>query len=360
MYVFYPDEPRFVIFELQGQPSEGDRKMSFLGSEAGVRMKDNPLLKLGELIDWNKVVREMGSLGRSGYGPIGYEPLKLLKALILQAWHSLSDVGLEEALRVRLDFMVFTGFEQEVPDATTLCRFRNLLTTRQVWEQILRSINKSLEDKGLKVRASQGAIVDATIIESAARPQKGMDALVEDRFEEEGDETINVKVLPKAHHSVDPDARWLKKGKRSFFGYKGFAVVDGHQGYITHIRVKPANASEVGSMEEVIKGMPKTKRLYGDKGYASQKNREYLRGQQIKSGLMYKASRGHELSNRQKKFNRLVSRIRYRVEQCFGTLKRRFRFTRASYLTTLKVEAQMTIKAISFNLLKAYRQAYCA
>ena len=105
--------------------------------------------------------------------------------------------------------------------------------------------------------------------------------------------------------------------------------------------------------------MPKRRRLYGDKGYASQNNREYLQSQKIKNGLMYKASRGHGLTERQKKFNRLVSGIRYRVEQCFGTLKRRFRFTRASYLTEIKVEAQMTIKAISFNLLKAYRQAYC-
>ncbi|MBX9621462.1 MAG: IS5 family transposase [Alphaproteobacteria bacterium] len=333
--------------------------MSFLASEARVRIKDSPLLKLRELIEWNKVVKEMGSLGRSGYGPTGYDPLKLLKALILQAWHSLSDVGLEEALRVRLDFMLFTGFDQEVPDATTLCRFRNLLTTRQLWKKILRSINTSLEDKGLKVAASHGAILDATIIESAARPRKSLEALVEDRLEEEGKEIINVTILPEAHHSVDPDARWLKKGKKSYFGYKGFAVVDGKEGYIDHIRVKPANASEVRSLEEVIKGMPKTKRLYGDKGYASQNNREHLRGQKIKTGLMYKASRGHDLSSRQKKFNRLVSGIRYRVEQCFGTLKRRFRFTRASYFSEVKVEAQMILKAISFNLLKAYRQVYC-
>lgn len=333
--------------------------MSFLGSEAKVRIKGSPLLKLNGLIKWEKVAKEMGNLGRSGYGPTGYDPLKLLKALILQSWHSLSDVGLEEALRVRLDFMMFTGFEQEVPDATTICRFRNLLTTQNRWEKILRSINKSLEDKGLKVAASHGAIVDATIIESAARPRKELEAVVEDRSEEEGEETLKVTVLPEAHDSVDPDARWLKKGKRSFFGYKGFAVVDGSRGYIDHIRVKPANASEVKSMEDVIRGMPQTTRLYGDKGYASQKNREHLRDQKIKNGLMYKASRGHGLTSRQKKFNRLVSGIRYKVEQCFGTLKRRFRFTRASYLTQVKVEAQMTVKAISFNLLKAYRQAYC-
>lgn len=55
-----------------------------------------------------------------------YVPANLLKALILQAWHILSDEGLEEALRVRLDFMVITGLEK-VPDHTTFCRFRNLL-----------------------------------------------------------------------------------------------------------------------------------------------------------------------------------------------------------------------------------------
>jgi len=131
----------------------------------------------------------------------------------------------------------------------------------------LRSINTSLEDKGLKVTASHGAILDATIIESAARPCKTLEALVEDRNEEEGNEIINATVLPEARHSVDPDARWLKKGKKNYFGYKGFAVVDDKEGYIDHIRVKLANASEVRSMEEVIKGMPKTKRLYGDKGY---------------------------------------------------------------------------------------------
>lgn len=121
--------------------------------------------------------------------------MKLLKALILQSWHSLSDVGLEEALRFRLDFMLFTGFEQEVPDATTICRSRNLLTIQNHWEKILRSINKSLEDKGLKVAASHGAIVDATIIESAARPRKSLETVVEDRSEEEGQETLKGMIL---------------------------------------------------------------------------------------------------------------------------------------------------------------------
>lgn len=69
--------------------------------------------------------------------------LKLFKALIRQAWHNLSDEWLEEALRVRLVFMVISGLEQ-VPDYTTLCQFRNLLTKLTLWDSLLseESINK--------------------------------------------------------------------------------------------------------------------------------------------------------------------------------------------------------------------------
>lgn len=52
-------------------------------------------------------------MGRSGMGPSSYEPITMVKALILQQWHSLSDPELEEALRIRIDFMLFTGIERE-------------------------------------------------------------------------------------------------------------------------------------------------------------------------------------------------------------------------------------------------------
>ncbi|PJA35385.1 MAG: hypothetical protein CO186_06070 [Zetaproteobacteria bacterium CG_4_9_14_3_um_filter_49_83] len=34
-----------------------------------------------------------------------YDLVKMFRAMILQAWHSLSDPKMEEALKVRLDFM---------------------------------------------------------------------------------------------------------------------------------------------------------------------------------------------------------------------------------------------------------------
>lgn len=325
--------------------------MSFLVYEAAQRLEKNSLVKLSRVIDWQKLGAKLGKLGRSGYGPKGYNPTQLLKALMLQAWHNLSDQGLEEALRVRLDFMAITGFI-DVPDHTTFCRFRNLLTQLKLWDGLLREVNRQLEEAGLKVKESQGAIIDATIIESAARPRRELEAIAVDREEER----VYYKVNDTESLSKDPDATWLKKGKRSYFGYKGFAVVDQEDGYIDQVHVTPAHVSEMTEFETVIKER-KDKRLYGDKGYASAANRISLKQKGIKNGLMEKAKKNKPLTHWQKKFNSLISKIRYRVEQSFGTLKRRFHFARASYLTTAKVQGQMVLKAMAFNLLKALNKA---
>ena len=105
-------------------------------------------------------------------------------------------------------------------------------------------------------------------------------------------------------------------------------------------------------MEEVITNR-RDKRLYGDKGYASQGNKDLLRLRGIKNGLMEKAKQNNPLTYWQKVFNRMISKIRYKIEQGFGALKRKFRFTRASYFITSKVQGQMVLKAITFNFLKA-------
>jgi IS5 family transposase len=68
---------------------------------------------------------------------------------------------------------------------------------------------------------------------------------------------------------------------------------------------------------------------------------------------MYKATKYKPLSNWQKKFNKSISKYRFRVEQSFGTLKRKFNFFRSSYFTTRKTQSQFTLKAICLNLLKA-------
>ncbi len=95
------------------------------------------------------------------------------------------------------------------------------------------------------------------------------------------------------------------------------------------------------------------KQLAADKAYDSKANRAILHKNNIKTRIMYKKSRNKPMTIWQKRFNQAVSKKRFRVEQTFGTLKRRFEFNRASYQTTIKVNAQFTLKAICLNLLKA-------
>ena len=197
-------------------------KKSFLKLTAESRVKENNLLKVEKIIDRHQLRLVLKKIDRSGLGPAGYDTLKLLKALILQAWYSLSDVDLEESLRVRMDFLLFTDLDDNVPDSTTICRFRNLLISRDLLDKALNNINRQLEERSLKVKPTEGAIVDATIIESAAVPRKTIETIPVDR-EEESD--IAVYEAADIQMSADKDARCLTKCKRHYFGYKSFITV---------------------------------------------------------------------------------------------------------------------------------------
>ncbi|MEI2658619.1 MAG: transposase [Nitrosomonas sp.] len=73
---------------------------------------------------------------------------------------------------------------------------------------------------------------------------------------------------------------------------------------------------------------------------------------------MHRAYKNKPLSARQKLANQLISKKRYIVEQCFGTIKRLFRMGRASYFGTVKVNAQVILKSICMNLKKAANKIF--
>ena len=275
----------------------------------------------------------------------------MFKALLLGQWYNLSDAELEYSLKVRLDFIVFSRFtpNEGVPDESTICRFRNRLIDQKLLPKLLKVINSQLEANHLKIKESHGAVLDATIIESAARPRKVIENIDEDRNEqEESDEVI-------VEYSKDKDARWLKKGNKYHFGYKSYVTVDQEDGYIENIHVTAANSAEVKQLESSLKNLEKKKNrvLFADKAYTSKANREHLKDLEMIDGIMFKATKNAPLSPFEKAVNRWVSSYRFIVEQGFGTLKRKFKLAKTSYFGREKVEAQCYFKAICFNLLKA-------
>ena len=307
---------------------------------------DDALVKIDALMDWGSFspILKRG-LGRSGIGPQGYDPLVLFKCLLIGQWHGLSDPKLERALKVRLDFMIFCRLDlhASVPDETTHCRFRNALVKGGVYDDLLAEVCRQIEAHGLKLKAAEAAIIDATLIESAARPRSHIEA-PKDRAE--GDALDD----PQVKFSADPDARWVKKGRKSTLGYKGFARTD-EDGFIDKVHTTPANKGESPEFATMIAGA-KAQRVLADKAYASKANRATLRGKH-RDGILRKAARNRPLRASEKRFNKLISKRRFRVEQCFGTMKRLFGLHRARYFGLAKVHAQLAMAAIGQNLLKA-------
>lgn len=71
------------------------------------------------------------------------------------------------------------GVEQVIPDETTICRFRNRLVAKGLDKELFEEINRQLELRGLKVEKAIGAVIDASVIESAARPNRCIEIAVD-------------------------------------------------------------------------------------------------------------------------------------------------------------------------------------
>jgi len=309
--------------------------------------------KINILIDWKgieKLLRKKYKKTESADGRPAYPPLPMFKLLLLQRWYGLSDPGLEEAVNDRISFIRFSGFSLSgsLPDHSPICRFRNALLGLSLYEKLFEEINAQRESKGILIRESIGAIIDATIIESSRRPRKIIEVMPEDRKEEEAPP-------PVITYSDDPDATWIKKGKKAYYGYKAHASADTKDGFILGGHVTPAHIADTTEFEKVITSLdlPKDALVLADKGYCSDKNRRILHDKELLDGIMHKAARNRPLTFFQRLVNRLISTVRYRVEQSFGTLKRGYRFTRMRYTGIKKGNMEFLLNAMAFNLKKA-------
>ena len=321
------------------------------------KTRENFLDNVNRFIDWKpveKILRKKYRKVASADGRPAYPPVPMFKLLLLQRWYGLSDPGLEDALYDRISFIRFSGFSlgSTLPDHSTICRFRNALMELGIYEKLFGEINRQIESHGLLVK--EGAIVDATIVESSRRPRKVIEVIPEDRNEEESSFETSP---PQITYSDDHDATWVKKGKKPYYGYKTHVVVDTREGFVLNGHVTPAHVADTTEFENLMENLslPEASPVCADKGYASLKNRTLLAAHGYEDGIMYKAARGKPLTPFQRLMNRIISAFRYRVEQGIGTLKKHYGFTRMRYLGLAKGNMEFLLNAMAFNLKKAVR-----
>lgn len=279
-------------------------------------------------VKWYRFERILGSVRDGGAGRPAYPPLLMFKVLLLQSLYGLSDAETEEALADRLSFRRFAGLSlvDEVPDHSTICRFRNLLVAHGLLKKLFAELDRQLDKVGLILR--RGTMLDATVIEtSAARPPMGEAS------------------------SSDPDARFTRhQGKAgSSFGYKAHVGVDEGSGLIRSVLTTPANVNDTVPADALIRGDEKS--VLADGAYHTHSREAALRSRGIKPRLMRRPNKHHpELPARVRHYNRLIARRRAAVETTFATLKCRMRFNVIRYRGLTKAAAQVMIAAMAFNL----------
>ena len=103
--------------------------------------------------------------GKAGRPP--YPSRVLLGALFLQTWYGLSDPMTEELIHDRISFRQFLDIkaDDDIPDETTICNFRNAIAKKMLFEKIFMIINGIMQEQGLILK--EGSIVDATTAKDA-------------------------------------------------------------------------------------------------------------------------------------------------------------------------------------------------
>ena len=284
--------------------------------------------RLTDLVRWYRFEKLLGRLREEGAGRPGYRPLMMFKALLLQSLYGLSDAELEEAMADRLSFRRFAGLglEDQVPDHTTICRFRNRLIEAGLLEKLFAELDKQLETAGVVLK--RGTMLDATVIETgAARPPRS-----------DGE-------------ALDPDAGFTRRAGKpgSSYGYKAHVGVDEGSGIIRSVITTAANVNDTTPADGLILGDERA--VWADAAYHTHAREAALKARGVKARLMRRPNKHHpKLPPRLARYNRLISRRRAAVETTFATLKRRMGLTAIRYIGLTKASAQVLLAAMAFNL----------
>ena len=199
----------------------------------GVEVGANATLdRIAALLDWPALEAVLAEVYSAPTGRPSYPMGLLLRALLLQAWHTLSDPAAEAAFADRLSFRRFlgVGLDEPTPDHATLWRFREQLARRGLDGVLFAELNRQLDAAGVILRA--GTLIDASLIAA----------------------NVSAANRRRDGRPVDPDARWTRRGARSVQGYKLHAAVDQGSGIVRDARVTDAAVHDVREGPGLVQG----------------------------------------------------------------------------------------------------------
>mgnify|MGYP003593007408 CR=1 FL=1 len=283
--------------------------------------------------EWVDMISPYYFKGQRGRPPRGIEIM--LRMLLLQSWYDLSDETVEESIYDSYAMRKFVGInfvEEQVPDATTLLKFRHLLEDHGLTEKIFAQVKEKLEEAHLIMHG--GTIVDATIIKAPSSTKN-------------------------AGGTRDPEMHQVKKGSEWYFGMKAHIGVDAGTGYIHSVTATPANVHDIVETHKLIRDDDEV--LYGDAGYLGIEKREEIKQDQHKSQMEYRINKrpgklrcAGNSSNIWQQWDKYIenrkSSVRSKVEHPFRIVKIIFGYSKTAYRGLKKNLARLQILFASANL----------
>jgi IS5 family transposase len=306
--------------------------------------RDEFLQAMDDIIAWEEwcaLVEPYYPDGKRGRPPRGVETM--LRMYLLSNWFNLSDEGLEDAIYDSYAFRKFMGVDfldkEQVPDSTTLCKFRALLDKHGVTKLIFGALTDFLDKHGKLMHG--GSIVDATIVNAPTSTKNSAG-------------------------KRDPEMHSTQKGNQWYFGERLHIAADAGSGYIHGLEVTAANVDERSVVPSLLREDDEV--VYGDAGYCGIEKREEIRNDPKLSQIDWRINAKKPWRKNKwapgpgvfwySEQERQKSSVRAKVEYPFLIVKRLFGYCKVRYRGLRKNLTQAYILCALANLFMLRQSGY--
>ncbi|MBQ0930622.1 IS5 family transposase [Ideonella sp. 4Y16] len=279
------------------------------------------LEEMEKVVPWAELVALVSPYlpeGKRGRPP--FSPETMLRIHFMQQWFALSDPAMEEALHdmpVFREFAGLEGWDERLPDESTILRFRHVLEKHKLAAQILQTVNDLLSAKGVMLRS--GTVVDATLI---AAPSSTKNSSGE----------------------RDPEMKQSRKGQQWYFGMKCHIGLDIESGLVHTVKGTSGAVNDVIEANSLVRSSDHD--VFADAGYQGAGKRPDARDDvtwhiAMRPGLRKTLDPSDPMDRLVEQLERVKAGIRARVEHPFRVVKRQFGHAKVRYRGLAKKTAQL-------------------
>jgi IS5 family transposase len=262
--------------------------------------------RMEQVVPWAELLALVGPhYPKAGNGrqPVGLEIM--LRTYFLQQWFNLSDPGVEEAFYESPVLRRFAGVDlgrAAAPDETTILRFRHMLEEHDLGGEMLVTVNKYLDARGIRI--STGTIVDASIIHAPSSTKN-------------------------SSGERDPEMHQTKKGNQWYFGAKAHIGVDSKETVVHSVATSAASVADKHMLPDLLHG--EEKKVWGDGAYQGQGDAIRQAAPHAQDMTCRRTKYKNHVDEEATRKNTTKARVRAKVEHPFRILKRVFGFTKVRY-----------------------------